>query len=163
MAISILTLSIEDAGGRISPISVYVETDAADTVGDLESLYIEAFWDVVRPLITGVLVDATISVQADISGFTNNTPNALSDVAEKAAFNFITAPPRFRVRVSLPTVKETIFTLSGEGFEVDNTNSDVIAFYAVMTDDLAGGGINAVDKHGRDISLADRGIQYFKG
>ena len=163
MPTNLLTLSIQDADGQISPVSVYVSQDGLTTEADLIADYLEPLWDAVRPLVTGVLVDAFVTVQADISGFTNNTPTALSDIQEKALFTFRSAGGNRPVTLSLPTIKESIFTLSGAGFAVDDTNSDVAVFTVLMTEDLGSAGINATDSHGVDLVQYMKGIQYFKG
>lgn len=162
MSTMLVTLTAADADNDLSTIQVYVDRDDGATVAELMTLYVEPLWDAVRPLITGVLVDAQIAVNADISTFTNNSPSALSDVQEKARFVFLTAPPRHPFSVSLPTADETIFGLSGAGALVDVTNSDVLAFTVLMTEDIGSGGINAVTSHGEDLSVFDIGLQNFR-
>lgn len=157
----LITLSIQDAGADIAPVSVYVTEDLLATVGELSSDYIEPLWDAIRPLVNGVLVGAKISVEADLSGFTNNSPTAISDVEEKGLFTFFTAPPRHASQLTLPTVLESIFRGSGALKEIDRTNSDVATFLVLMTEDLGSGGINATDSHGQSLSVVGNAIQKF--
>lgn len=163
MAVNLITLTIEDADGDKSSVSVYVTQDALDTVGDLSANYVEPLWDAIRPLVNGQLVGATVSVVMDIDGFENNSFNALSDIQEKALFSFLPCDFNRAVRLSLPTVDESIFTSLGAGKEVDFTNADVGVFIVLMTEDLGSGGINATDSHGSALCRTEKGIALWKG
>lgn len=163
MATNLITLTIQDGNGELSPFSVYVTQDGADTVAEILTLYALPLWDALRPIINGVLVSAQVTVQADISEWDNNTITPISDIQEKALFHFFPSGGFRALTISIPTVLESIFTLSGAGFEVDMSNADVAVFTVLMTEDLGSGGINATDSHGTPLVRAGRGIQYFKG
>jgi len=89
-----------------------------------------------------------------------STPDITSDVQEKALFTFST---RFgkTFTMTIPTINEGIFTLSGAGKIADITDSSVLALSALMTEDLLSGGIDAVDSHGEDITVFNGGVQRF--
>lgn len=163
MATKRLTLVIEDADGDQSSVSIHVSSEGTETEESLLTDYLTPFWDAIRPLINGVLVDAYVSLGYSVSLFTNNTTAAISDVEEKALFSFLPCNPTARaVRFSLPTVKETIFTKLGAGREVDLTNSDVSVFVTTMTTGTDEAGISATDSHGNDLCRLEKGITLWK-
>lgn len=161
MPLAIISLSLQDSDGDTSPVSVYVNADVGDTITSLTDDYAEVLWDVVRPLVNGVLVDVNVSFQPDFSGWTNNTPATISDVEEKALFILRVCGGFRPVRFTLPTVKESIFTNSGAGKEVDVTNTDYIAFAAVLENGVVDDGIGMTDSHGVDICQVLSGEQFF--
>lgn len=162
MAVMLISLTIEDADGDKSSVTVYAEQDALNTIGGLGTDYVSVLWDVIRPLISGVLVKASVTVDVDISAFTNNAPSAISDVEEKATFHIRVCGTQRPLILSLPTVKESIFENSGTGKYVDFTNGDVGAFAYVMYSDLVDGGIDATDRHGNDLCEVLFGQQTFR-
>lgn len=161
MAMAIISLVIRGTTTDTSIVSVFVSVDPGDTVESLTADYALVLWDVIRPIITGVLVDVNITIKPDFSGWTNNTPTLFADVQEKADFRLRTCANDRLVRLSLPTISETIFENSGRGKLVDATNADVQAFYYVMSSALVDGGINATDSHGIDICSVISGEQLF--
>lgn len=163
MPVNLVTLTIQDTDGDLSSVSVYVSQDLLDTVGELSTVYVEPLWDAIRPLITGVLIRAAVSVAIPIGDFTNNTPEVTSDIDEKVLFSFLPCDLNRAVRLSLPTVKETIFTALGAGKTIDPTNADVSTFSVLMTEDVGSGGINATDSHGSSLCRVETGISFFKG
>lgn len=164
MATKLLTLVIADADGDTSSVSIHVSSEGVEDENSFLSDFLTPWWDAIRPLINGVLVDAFVRLSYDASLFTNNSPTAISDVEEKALFSFLPCNPIARaVRFSLPTVKESIFTNLGAGRDVDLTNSDVVTFVTVMTQSTDELGINATDSHGNDICRLEKGITLWKG
>jgi hypothetical protein len=161
MPTNLITLSIEDAGGDTSPVSVYVEQDGLSTETDLSENYAHVFWDAIRPLINGVLVDVKVSIAVDFSGWTNNTPSAISDIEEKIVYKFSTYGGNRPVQVTLPTALESILENGGRGKFVDFTDSDVNHFWYVMTNHLVDGGIDATDSHGSVLKKLLFGEQSF--
>lgn len=161
MPVNLLTLSIQDSDGDISPISVYFTQASGDDVASLSEDYAHVFWDTIRPLINGVLIGVSVSIVVDFSGWTNNTPTAISDVEEKAQFSIRVCDGSRPVRLSLPTVKESIFYNSGAGKLVDETNSDYVLFTYVMTNDVVDDGISATDSHGSVLCQVLFGEQFF--
>lgn len=163
MATKRLTLVIEDADGDQSSVSIHVSSEGTETEESLLTDYLTPFWDAIRPLINGVLLEAHVSLDYGASLFTNNTSAVISDVEEKALFSFLPCNPAARaVRFSLPTVKETIFTKLGAGKEVDLTNSDVSVFVTTMTTGTDESGISATDSHGNDLCRLEKGISLWK-
>ncbi len=160
---TVISLTVADANDTKSVITVYTSDDVGATVADLLADYVTVLWDAIRPLISGVLVDASVAVKMDISGLANNTPSVLSDVEEKAIFTMRPCGGLRASKLSLPTIKESVFVNSGAGEEVDLTNADVIAFFAVMESGVVDGGINATDSHGTDICKVIYGEQSFGG
>ena len=164
MATKLLTLVIEDADGDQSSVSIHVSSEGVEDEDSLLETYLTPFWDAIRPLVNGVLVNAMVNLSYDLSVFTNNTPTAISDVQEKALFSFVPCNRSARaVRFSLPTVKESIFTNLGAGKEVDMTNADVQTFILMMTQSTDELGINTTDSHGNDLCSVEKGIALWKG
>lgn len=161
MAVMLLTFSLQDAGGESSQVVVHATQDDLATVADLRTDYITVLWEAIRPLVNGVLVKASVTLDMDIDEFTNNTPTAISDVEEKVRFSIRVCDGSRPVRLSLPTVKETIFTNGGAGALVDVTNTDYTYFAFVMTAGIEDGGINATDSHGSDLCAILLGEAFF--
>lgn len=123
--------TIEDADGDQSVISIPVAF--LDTIDGAGLAYAIGYgWPIINALISGHLVNAGITIQVDISGFTNAAADVLSDVQEKAEFVYRSVG-NFIKRISLPTFTETFFTGSGAGKEVDVTQSAVTAFNTLIT------------------------------
>lgn len=161
MSKAIISLVIRDADTDTSTVSVFVSVETGDTVASLTTDYALVFWDAVRPLITGVLDDVSITLKPDFSGWTNNTPDVLSDVEEKAVFTIRVCGSNRPIKLSLPTIKETIFENAGIGEFVDETNSDVQAFEFVLENGVVDNGIGATDSHGIDLCHVMSGEQFF--
>lgn len=124
--------TIADADNDQSVISIPVSF--VDTLDGAALAYAIGYgWPIINALVNGTLVNAGITVEVDISGFTNAAADALSDVQEKAEFVY-RAVGGFIKRISLPTFIETFFTGSGSGKEVDVTQSAVTAFNTLITD-----------------------------
>lgn len=156
----VLTFSIEDAGGDIAPASFYIEADPVFTLAQLDS-QVELVWDTIRPMLNGVLVSVNLTYKPDISSFTNNTPTAVSDVEEKARFNIRVCSTNEIVHISLPTIRETIFTNAGAGKAVDFTNGDVGAFYTLVQDGFGDDNGGFVNAHDQDLCQIVSGVQKF--
>jgi hypothetical protein len=156
-----LTATLADADGDKSPASVYFSTgEQADET--LLTFYAARFWDAVRPLVVGQLVGLKISLEADLSLFTNNPYDVTADVQEKAVFGVTTFDGRQRpIRITLPTVNEQIFINDGAGKHVDFTNSDVQFFATVLEQNIDEFGFDACDSHGNDLNRVITGEQGF--
>jgi len=163
MGVNLITLTIADADGQKSPVSVYVHQDGLTTENDLIADYVRPLWDTIRPLITGQLFSASVALDVDISTFTQNTPDVLADVQEKAIFSFLPCAGYRAIRLALPTINELIFVGAGAGSQVDRLNSDVAAFSVLMTEDVGSGGISATDSHDNALCRLEAAIQLFKG
>jgi hypothetical protein len=161
MPLALLTLSLQDSDGDTSPVSINIDAGEGDTIDSLSEDYAQVLWDVIRPLVNGVLVAVNVSFKADFSGWTNNTPVTISDVEEKAVFSLRVCGGSRPVRFTLPTVKESIFENSGAGKLVDVTNSDYSALAYVLYSGVVDGGIGATDSHGSDICGVLFGEQFF--
>lgn len=161
MAKALITLVIADADADTSKVSVFVSVDTGDTVESLDTDYAHIFWDFVRPLVDGILVNVIISLEPDISGWTNNIVDILSDVQEKAVFTLRVCGSQRPVKLTLPTVKEEIFYGLGAGRLVDDTNADYQAFRYALANGVVDGGIAMTDSHGTDICEVLFGEQFF--
>lgn len=161
MPLAQITLTLQDSGGDNSPVSAYVNAGDGDDIAALSEDYAQVFWDAIRPLVNGVLVAVNVSFKPDFSGWTNNTPATISDIEEKALFTCIVCGGPRPVKLTLPTIKETLFVNSGAGKEVDVTNSDYVAFAHVLESAVVDGGINMTDSHGSDICGVLAGEQFF--
>lgn len=161
MPMVLLTLTIQDADGDKSSVSVYVDVGIGDTAESIAEDYAHLLWDTIRPLVNGVLVGAQAALKVDFSAWANNTPAVISDVQEKAVFTLRVCGSWRPVRLTLPTVKESIFTGAGAGRLVDPLNSDYSIFAYVLANGVVDGGIGATDSHGADICEVVLGEQYF--
>jgi len=124
--------TVADGDNDPSVISIPVAfLDSLD--GAALAFAVEYGWDIINPLLNGTLINAGITIEIDIAGFTNTAAAAISDVQEKAEFVF-RAVGGFLKRISLPTFVETFFTGSGAGKEVDVTQAAVTAFNTLITD-----------------------------
>lgn len=121
------------ADGDNDPSVISIPVSFTDTLDGAALAYAIGYgWDIINPLLNGTLINAGITIEVDISGFTNVAAAAISDVQEKAEFVF-RAVGGFIKRISLPTFIETFFTASGAGKEVDVTQSAVTAFNTLIT------------------------------
>ena len=161
MALAVITLSIQDSDGDTAPFSIYFNPGDGDDVVSLSEDYAEVLWNVVRPLINGVLVGVEITLKPDFSGWTNNTPATISDIEEKALFHIRVCGGFRPLRLTLPTVKETIFDNAGAGKLVDTTNSDYIEFAHTLENGVVDDGVAMTDSHGVDVCEVFYGEQYF--
>lgn len=161
MPLAYISLSLQDSDGDTSPVSAYVNAGDGDTIESLSEDYAQVLWDVVRPLVNGVLVGVNVSFAADFSGWTNNSPATISDVEEKAVFTLRVCGGLRPVKFTLPTVKESIFENSGAGKIVDTTNADYVDFAYALENGVVDGGIGMTDSHGADICGVIVGEQFF--
>ena len=161
MARVLLSLTIEDSDADTSTVSVYVNAGDGDTVVSLASDYAHVLWDAIQPIIDGILVDVSITLKPDFSGWTNNIVDILSDVEERAKFTLRVCGGSRPVKLSLPTIKEEVFENAGMGAFVDVTNSDIQAFYFVLENGVVDNGIGMTDTHGTDICQVMFGEQFF--
>jgi hypothetical protein len=161
MAQAIITLVLSDSDTDTATVSVFVSVSTGDTVDSLSEDYAHVWWDVVRPLVNGVLVDVIISLKPDFSAWDNNTFAVISDIEEKARFSLRVCGQNRPVRLTLPTALESIFENSGAGKFVDVTNVDYIAFSTVIENGIVDGGIDMTDSHGTDICGIYFGEQFF--
>lgn len=157
-----LFYTIEDADGDQSVISIPVSF--VDTLDGAGLAYAVGYgWPIINALISGHLVNAGITIEMDISGFTNAAADVLSDVQEKAEFVY-RAVGGFIKRISLPTFTETFFTASGAGKEVDVTQSAVTAFNTLITAGfhealVSTDPLTPTTDHGEDITTYLKGHQ----
>src|SRR4030043_195428 len=130
-----MTYTIEDADGETFPIHVNVYISNLVTAQEIFTDQAERLWDVIRPLITGVLTDiaVTLDYNENLDGMTNNTVDVLSDVQEKAKLTFRIDGAPLPARLTLPTIDEGFFTQSGAGKILDLTDADVTAFVTAIT------------------------------
>jgi hypothetical protein len=161
MPLVLLTLILEDSNGDTSPVSAYVDAGEGDTIDSLRDDYAEVLWNVVRPLVNGVLVGVNIAFKPDFSGWTNNSAVEISDIEEKAVFSLRVCGGLRPATLTLPTVKESIFENAGAGKFVDVTNSDYVAFEHVLENGVVDDGIGMTDSHGADICGIYSGEQFF--
>jgi hypothetical protein len=161
MPLALLTLILEDSGGDTSPVSAYVDAGGGDTIDSLSDDYAHVLWDAIKPMVNGVLVGVNIAFKADFSGWDNNTAATISDIEEKVIFGLRVCGGIRPARLTLPTVKESIFENAGSGKFVDETNSDYVAFQFVVSNGVVDGGVGMTDSHGSDICGIYSGEQFF--
>lgn len=154
--------TIADADGDQSVISIPVAF--VDTLDGAGLAFAVAYgWPIINALVNGTLINAGITIEMDISGYTNAAADVLSDVQEKAEFVF-RAVGGFIKRISLPTFVETFFTSSGAGKEVDITQSQVTAFNTLITGGfhealVSTDPLTPTTDHGEDITTFVEGHQ----
>jgi hypothetical protein len=154
--------TVADGDNDASVISIPVSL--VDTLDGAALAYAIGYgWDIINPLINGTLINAGITVEIDIAGFTNTAAAAISDVQEKAEFVF-RAVGGFLKRLTLPTFIETFFTGSGAGKEIDTTQSEVTAFNTLITAGfhealVSTDPLTPITDHGEDITAYLEGHQ----
>jgi len=155
------SLLIADADDETRRMNVWTEWVAATTnLTDL-SAALELLWDAVRNVTTGRLVGADVRFLVDIGDWTNQGYNNESDIQEMARITLGDAL-RNRAVVNIPTFDEFWLVNSGAGKALDQTQFAVTELLLVLTEDSAGGGINAADSHGVDMSRVISAVQEFK-
>jgi len=154
---------IQDSDGEIFPVRIYVSIDQSNTVAFYQTNLLEAGWNLIMPLITGILIRAdlvhTVVPEDVFPTWSNNVVDLLSDIQEKAKFTWAGTWQNTRFVLSLPTVREVIFTNSGAGKIVDITDSDVAAFLAFMLTSSAD--FTMVDSHQWDLTKLESAVQHF--
>jgi hypothetical protein len=159
---STIFYTVADANGTPSVISIPVTF--VDTLDGAGLAYAVGYgWNIINALINGQLIKAGITIEMDISGYTNVAAATISDVQEKAEFVF-RAVGGFIKRITLPTFIETFFTGSGAGGEVDVTQSEVTAFNTLITAGfhealVSTDPLTPATDHGEDITTFVDGFQ----
>ena len=154
---------IEDTDGERYPVTLYSSVNSAVTLAELRDDLLEPLWNLIRPLITGILVDyyVTYNLRDNIVNLTNNVVDLLSDIQEKAKFSwFVESVNGARFVFTLPTVREVIFTNSGSGKLVDITDSDVQALITAITTHALPA-FWGVDSHDFSLTTLDKAYQWF--
>lgn len=161
MPMVLLSLTIEDSDADTSVVSVFVNAGDGDTVVSLADDYAHVLWDAIRLIVDGVLRKVAITIEPNISGWTNNTVAVLSDVEERAIFTLRVCGNQRVVKLSIPTIKEELFENAGMGKFIDPTISDIQAFYFVLENGVVDNGVAMTDTHGSDICQVLFGEQFF--
>lgn len=137
IAASIVTV-ISDAAGKQSDYTAYLPTSLNLTqfreFGQAMAVAVDAF-------IHGRLDSVTLKIDGDISGLTNNTAEADSDVEDVGFFEYQTAEGR-SVKMNLPGVKEA--AIVDGSYDLDTAQADVAAFDAMMRNGIAVTGGTAI-------------------
>lgn len=153
--------NISDADGDTSRMTLDVDPTAM-TLAQIPGIA-EYAWDLINPLITGHLESVGVTVDVDVSGFTNAVSSVLADVQEGAEFLFKSADS-FIKRLTLPTFDETKLTSGGAGSDVNISDAAVIAFEAGMLAGLTPDAVNFFDvqtSHGEDLTSLNKAVQKF--
>lgn len=123
--------NIADASQPKNHVSrVEIPVDPAAALTTVQGA-IETMWNLINPLTTGTLQSAGVTIEADVSAFTNAAAAVLSDVQEKAEFAYRTVNG-FLKRVNIPAFDETLFLAAGASDLVDTADTDVAAFNLAM-------------------------------
>lgn len=153
--------NISDADGESSRMTLDVDPTGM-TLAQIPGVAQYA-WDLINPLITGHLESVGVTVNVDVSGFTNAVASVISDVQEGAEFLWKSADS-FIKRMTLPTFDETKLASAGAGKQVDTADAAVIAFEAGILSGLTPDSINFFDvttSHGEDVTSLSKGVQKF--
>lgn len=159
---TLFTFTIADADDEKSSVGYYVDSSVIASLTDVDTIA-ERLWDVIRPMITGILVNVSVNFGVDISAYAQNTPSALSDVQEKVKF-FTVHQGQNRGESSnhtISTVKEKIFFANGAGTFVNHTDSDVAVYQTTLESAYADGGVSLVNEHDEPILELAVGYQYW--
>jgi hypothetical protein len=146
-----LTFSIQDEKGDVSTIDIPVPDSTPLT--DIPYL-LQAFADLLDPIVQGGLVQAAAKVIGTVTGW-GSAAAAGSDVQEKASFLFRTAGG-YAKKIGIPTILESIFNAGSK--DVDLGHTDVAALVTAIETgvDVSGAGgsgvIQPCDYRGDDIS-----------
>lgn len=153
--------NISDADGDTSRVTIDVDPTGM-TLAQIPGVAQYA-WDLMNPLLNGHLESVGVTVNVDVSGFTNAVANVISDVQEGAEFLWKSAD-NFIKRMTLPTFDEQFFSSGGAGKEVDTTDANVVAFQTGILAGLTPDSVNFFDvvtSHGEDITTLTKGVQKF--
>jgi len=153
--------NVADADGDTSRMTLDVDPTNM-TLSQIPGLA-EYGWDLINPLITGHLESVGVTVNVDVSGFTNAVASVISDVQEGAEFLFKSADS-FIKRLTLPTFDETKLTSGGAGSDVDTSDAAVLVFEAGMLAGLTEDLVNffpLTTSHGEDLATLNKGVQKF--
>jgi len=153
--------NISDADGDTSRMTLDVDPTAM-TLAQIPGIA-EYAWDLINPLITGHLESVGVTVDVDVSGFTNAVASVVADVQEGAEFLFKSADS-FIKRLTLPTFDETKLTSGGAGSDVDTSDAAVLAFEAGMLAGLTPDSVNFFNvqtSHGEDLTSLNKAVQKF--
>jgi len=158
------TIFFTISDGDNDPSVISIPVSFVDTLdGAALAFAVEYGWDIINPLINGTLLKAGITIEMDITGYTNAAAAAIADVQEKAEFVY-RAVGGFIKRISIPTFIETFFTGSGAGKEIDVTQSEVTAFNTLITGGfhealVSTDPLTPTTDHGEDITTYVEGHQ----
>lgn len=111
----------------------------------------------------GILTGASFTVSMDLSGSViKATADILSDVAEKALFQFGSAVSGFFSRLNLPAFNETYIPVGTDA--VDTADPDIMDFTATMVDGIAitSGTLQPVTDRGDDLVSVDIAVEQFQ-
>lgn len=149
-----------DAKGKTSFTKVRVPT------GFTISQYIEAA-QAIAQLIANIsncqMTRASFCVGLDLSGATIKlNPSGLSDVFQKAYFQFFALGNAFRTKLKLPAFSEVKVVAGSDA--VDTADPDVAAFVSAMENGIVvtGGTISPSDSRVNDISTIDYAREIFR-
>lgn len=148
--------TVTDDYGSLS--TVEVEFPITTPLSDLP-LLLQAFADLINPLVEGGLEQAGIVVPVDI---TWAAAAVGSDVQEKAEFYF-TTEGGFSKTLNLPAILEDYFLPNSK--HIDLTDFDIAAFVSAIEDgiDLSGAGgsgtVQPCDQRGEDIIFLEKAIE----
>jgi len=159
-----IVLTVRDADNDTAPCSIRVSVDGATTIAEIAEDYAHVFADMIGNFLTGRYLDVKVELEPDTTGWANfNTPEVASDVEEKAVVKVRSAIDGTKpFTISIPTVYEGYFVNDGAGKILDITQADVLALYALLTEDIISGGLDCVDSHGTDLVQVISGEQSFK-
>lgn len=153
-----LTYSVEDADGDVATTTVKVPSTA--TLVDLQE-FAEAQATLIDAVLDGKIIGAGGSFNIDISGLTVNLSSGADDVEDIGSFQFRTVDGR-PVIVNIPCLDEDKVIVGAD--DLDQTDTDVAAFIAMMTSGLAvtGGTIIPTDVGEDDIVAIDYARERFR-
>jgi len=159
-----VVLTIHDKDGDTFPCFIRFSVDSSATLLSVAEDYAHVFFDMVNNFLTGAAKECRVEFEPDTGdwpGFGGN-PGTLSDVEEKVHVMVRSAIPGTSLyRFTIPTIFEGYFTNDGAGKVLDITMSDVLALYALLTEDISSGGLDAVDFHGTDLIQVVSSHQFF--
>jgi hypothetical protein len=148
LAVSIRFDFVDDKG-KTSFTKVYVPN------GFTIAQYVEfaqGFAQLLANASQAVVTRASVVFSMSLAGATiKATANFVSDIAQKAFFQFRTAVGGFFARMKIPAVKETLVNVGSDSIDVDDLN--VAAFITAMENGIVSSGvtIQPVDDRGNDI------------
>jgi len=148
-----IVLSIKDADYELAECSINVSVADVTTLTDLIEDYAHVFSDLILNFLTGCYAGVKVVLEPDTSSWVGfESPGTDSDIQEKVVLKVrsaITGASPFQM--TIPTIFEGYLTDNGAGKVLDVTYSDVLALYALLTEDISSGGLDCVDSHGTDL------------
>jgi hypothetical protein len=143
-----VSFGIQDAGGEVATLAFLIKKEDVTSLTVLSDT-VSLLATMIRPIINGELVSEKATIDYGVSG--EDPPEITSDIEEAIFFaghnRNVGTGKLWASRYTIPSVKESMFRLSGAGVNVDTTLSAWTNFVATITAKIVNGGASVVNAH----------------